>query len=162
MSSADIDRVDKGILYLLQQNARSHTTADIGEKVGVSSSTVANRINDLESAGVITGYFPSIDYEKTDLRHHVLAIATVPITEQGDTADDILSIAGVVSVRELLTSKQNLSIELVGHTQDDIERSLTALNETGVDVERMVMMKRHRFQPYDHFGKQYTSEAESR
>jgi len=162
MSSSDLDSVDKGILYLLQDNARSNTTADIGEKVGVSSSTVANRINDLEEAGVITGYFPSIDYEKTQLRQHVLAVATVPFADQGETADEILSVSGVVSVREILTSKQNLSIELVGHSRGDIEEALASLSDLGVEIERMEMMKRHRFQPYDHFGKQYTSEDDTR
>lgn len=46
--------MDTGILYLLQENARTNTTKRIGEPVGVSSSAVGNRIQKLEERGVIT------------------------------------------------------------------------------------------------------------
>jgi DNA-binding Lrp family transcriptional regulator len=45
MVSEEIDDTDKGIIYLLQQDARRRTVADISEQVGVSSSTVTNRID---------------------------------------------------------------------------------------------------------------------
>ena len=47
MASDELDNVDKGILYLLQQNARTNTTTTLGERVGVSSNTVGNRITKL-------------------------------------------------------------------------------------------------------------------
>ncbi|WP_312908269.1 Lrp/AsnC family transcriptional regulator [Natronosalvus caseinilyticus] len=53
LASEELDSVDKGILYLLQEDARNNTTNAIGEQVGVSSSTVANRITKLEENGEI-------------------------------------------------------------------------------------------------------------
>lgn len=78
-----LDDVDKGIVYLLQENARTNTTESIGETVGVSSSTVGNRSTNLEERGVITGYHPTVDYDKAGLDHHMVAIGTVPLEDQG-------------------------------------------------------------------------------
>ncbi|MFC7080563.1 Lrp/AsnC family transcriptional regulator [Halorussus caseinilyticus] len=59
MNDDSLDRTDTGILYLLQRDARSTATEEIGEKVGVAASTVATRIRDLETAGVVTDYKPT-------------------------------------------------------------------------------------------------------
>lgn len=157
MPSEGLDDVDKGILYLLQENARTNTTQSIGEKVGVSSSTVGNRIKDLEERGVITGYHPTVDYEKTGLDHHLLAIGTVPLDEQGTVADEILGVSGVVSVREFVSNTQNVAIELVGYSRDYIERTINDLNDLGVTIERIELMKRERTQPFNDFGKEHTT-----
>ncbi|WP_135822396.1 Lrp/AsnC family transcriptional regulator [Halostella litorea] len=156
-----LDNVDKGILYLLQQNARDNTTAGIAEKVGVSSSTVGNRIQKLEENGVITGYHPTVNYEKAGLDHHLLAIGTVPYGRRGTLGKQILAVSGVVSIRELLTNKQNVAIELVGYSRKYIESALDELKELGVTIERIEMMKRERTQPFDDLGKEYTTEGDT-
>ena len=153
-----MDPVDKGIIYLLQENARTNTTASIGEQVGVSSSTVTNRIQKLESEGVITGYHPSVDYGKAGLDHLFVVVGTVPFDEQSDVVDDIMSVAGVVSVRELLSNDQNVSIELVQHTREKLEASLRELDRLGVDIERFELLKRERTKPYNHFGEEFTDQ----
>lgn len=161
MSPSELDNVDKGILYLLQQNARSNTTTEIADKVAVSSSTVGNRITKLEETGVIRGYYPLVDYQKSGLSHHLLLTATVPLEEQGAMADEIMNVVGVVSVRELLSNNANMSVELVGSDREDIERSLNELNDIGVEIERTEIMKRERLQPYNHFGKKFTTERDT-
>ncbi|AEN07600.1 putative transcriptional regulator, AsnC family (plasmid) [halophilic archaeon DL31] len=161
MASEELDPVDKGILYLLQEDARNNTTNAIGEQVGVSSSTVANRINKLEESGAITGYHPTIDYEQTGMGHHLLVIGTVPIDDQEEVVDDLVSVPGVVSVSELLTNNANLSIELVGQNRQEIEKSIDEMSELGVDIERMDMLKRIRAFPYNHFGKKFTNEDDT-
>lgn len=160
MDSTTLDDVDKGILYMLQQDARKNTTGDIGEAVGVSSSTVSNRIKKLEEEGLITGYHPTVDYEKAGLDNHMLAIGTVDFGERDRMMDEVMDVVGVVSVRDLLTNKQNLSIELVGYDRQDLEQSLTELNAIGVDIQRTEMMKREKRKPYNHFGKEYVDEGE--
>ena len=158
MVADELDNVDKGILYLLQEDARTYTTTDIGEKVGVSSSTVGNRINKLQDMGVIQGYHPLIDYEKAGLGHHLLIGATVPFEDQEEIVDEIVSVPGVVNVRELLSNNDNLEIVLVARDTQDIEASVEKLNSHGVDIERIDMLKRERENPYNHFGKEYTYE----
>lgn len=161
MVSSELDNVDKGILYLLQENARTNTTTDIGEKVGVSSSTVSNRIKKLEDQGIVTGYHPTVDYEETGMDHHLLIIGTVPFEEREAVADEIMDVSGVVCLRELLLDTANLTIELVGRAQEDMEQAIAELNSIGVDIERMAMLNRERTQPYNHFGKQYVNEEDT-
>lgn len=156
MAPDEIDNTDKGIIYLLQQDARKRTVADIGEQVGVSSSTVTNRIDRLEEQGVIKGYHTIVDYAKAGLGHHLLITATVPISEKEELIDEIMEVSGVVTVRELLTNNENLSLELVGRTQEDIEESLEDLDSLGVHIERMEIMKQEQAQPYNHFGQEFT------
>jgi Lrp/AsnC family leucine-responsive transcriptional regulator len=55
-----LDRIGRNILAALQENARM-SLARIGEKVGLSSPAVAERIRKLEAAGVIRGYHACID-----------------------------------------------------------------------------------------------------
>lgn len=158
MRRNELDNVDKGILYLLQENPRYNTTTDIGEKVGVSSSTVGNRINNLEEQGIITGYHPTINYEKTGLDHHLLIIGTVPLEEQEARANEFMKVDGIISVRELLTNKGNIMIELVGRNQEEVEEIINQLNSVGIIMERMEIMKTERVRTFDHFGKEYTTE----
>lgn len=154
-----IDEIDRGIIYLLQDNARSHTTSSIADKVGVSSSTVANRISKLESNDVITGYQPTVDYGKAGLDHHLLVHGTVPFEDRDDIADRVLEVAGVVNVRELLSSEGNVLIEAAGESREDVEATLESIHEAGVVIERTDLVKRERSKPFDEFGKQFTTDS---
>ncbi|QLG29027.1 AsnC family transcriptional regulator [Halorarum halophilum] len=149
---AGLDQVDRGILYLLQRDARNSTTAGIGEALGVSSTTVGNRINNLENENVITGYLPTVDYERMGLDHHLLVVATVPFGDRERLADEALEVRGVVNVRELLTHRRNLTVELVGTARSDVEAALTELGELGLEIASVDMLKRELDQPVDHFG----------
>ncbi|WP_293026987.1 Lrp/AsnC family transcriptional regulator [Natronococcus sp.] len=66
MASEELDEVDRAILYLLQEDARFNSAADIAGKVDVTANTVRNRIQRLEERGIIRGYIPLIDYEQAD------------------------------------------------------------------------------------------------
>lgn len=148
----DLDSVDRGILYLLQRDARNTTTTGIGEAIGVSSTTVGNRINRLENEDVITGYLPTIDYEAVGLDHHLLVVATAPIADRERLADEALQVRGVVNVRELLTHHRNLTLELVATERRHVEAALAELGELGLDLVRIDMLKRELDRPVDRIG----------
>jgi len=61
-----LDKLDKGILRLLQENGRETYDA-IGEKVGLSSSAVLRRVKRLEEAGVIDRYVALVRPEAVGL-----------------------------------------------------------------------------------------------
>lgn len=61
-----LDKLDKGILRLLQENGRE-TYDVIGEKVGLSSSAVLRRVKRLEEAGVIDHYVALLKPEAVGL-----------------------------------------------------------------------------------------------
>jgi len=61
-----IDEIDRQILNILQQNART-SNADIARQVGMAPSAVLERIRKLETRGVIRGYEARIDPEALGL-----------------------------------------------------------------------------------------------
>ena len=158
MPSDELDAVDRGILFLLQEDARNVTTKTMGEKLGVAPSTVANRLQKLENEEVVRGYRPDVDYERTQFDHHLIVVGSAPPGDRGDLAEDALDVEGVVNVREFATAEQNLSMELVGQSQCDLERSIDDVCELGIAVDRTEILKRDLRQPFDEFGREFTSE----
>lgn len=61
-----IDAIDRKILRVLQEDA-SLSVADIGERVGLSSTPCWKRIQKMESEGIITGKVALVDQDKIGL-----------------------------------------------------------------------------------------------
>ena len=152
----DLDNIDRGILYMLQEDARNTTSEDIADKTGVSASTIRNRLERLEDDGVIRGYHPEIDYEAANLPLRVMFVITAPPKQRSDTVNKLLDVQGVIDVREMVTGKRNIQTEVVGRDTSDIVRITDAIHDLGVEVESSEIMKRRRVQPFNHF---YFSEA---
>lgn len=147
----ELDNVDRGILHLLQVDARNTTAQDIADTVGVSPSTVRNRISRLEGEGVIKGYHPEIDYEAAKLPLQVLFVITAPPTKRSEFAEQLLDVKGVVDVREMLTGVRNIHVEVVGTNTMDITRITDAIHALGVEIESSEIVTTHRVQPFNHF-----------
>lgn len=158
MAPENLDRIDQGILQLLQSDARNVTTEEIGERVGVAASTVASRIKRLEEAGVVTGYRPAIDYDESGFDQHLLVVGTAPPDERGSLAERAAEVTGVVRVSELATDEENVTVEVVGESQTEIERRLEALTDLGIGVARTEVLKRRFDRPFDSFGEQYVTD----
>lgn len=149
--SGELDGVDRGILYLLQRDARNTTAQEIADQVGVSASTVRNRIADLEARGVIEGYYPAINYEAANFPLRVMFVVTAPPTDRSSFVDRLLGIRGVIAVREMITGHRNIHVETIGTDTVDITRLTDAIHELGVTIESSEIMKQSRTQPFDHF-----------
>jgi DNA-binding Lrp family transcriptional regulator len=152
----DLDNVDRGILYMLQEDARNTTSEDIADKTGVSASTIRNRLDRLEGDGIIKGYHPEIDYEAANLPLRVMFVITAPPKERSDIVSQLMDIQGVIDVREMITGTRNIQTEVVGRDTSDIVRITDAIHDLGVEVESTEIMKRRKIQPFNHF---YFSEA---
>lgn len=149
--AGDLDNVDRGILHLLQKDARNTTAQEIAEKTGVSASTIRNRIDQLEEDGVIVGYHPEIDYEAANLPFRVLFVVTAPPTERSEYVAKLLDIKGVVDVRETLTGRRNIHVEVVGTSTSDVTRMTDAIHNLGLEIESSDIMKQRQVQPFNHF-----------
>lgn len=147
----ELDNVDRGILHLLQLDARNTTAQDVADKTGVSPSTIRNRIDQLEADGVITGYFPSIDYEAANISLQVLFAITAPPTERADAVDQLMDTKGVVEVRETVTGNRNIYAEAIGTSTADISRITDTIHDMGFEVESSEIIKQRQSQPFDHF-----------
>lgn len=61
-----LDETDFRILEMLKEDARV-SLADISREIGLSSPSVKDRIDKMETEGVILGYRPLLDYSKLGL-----------------------------------------------------------------------------------------------
>ena len=152
----DLDNVDRGILYMLQTDARNTTSEDIADKTGVSASTIRHRLERLKADGIIKGYHPEIDYEAANLPLRVMFVITAPPKERSAMVNQLMDIQGVVDVREMITGTRNIQTEIVGRDTSDVVRITDAIHNLGVEVEGSEIMKRQKVQPFNHF---YFSES---
>lgn len=149
----ELDDIDKGILYLLQRDARGITTEQMGERVGVSASTIRNRIEKMEEAGIIRGYYPDVDYDKAGLQLYVEIICSAPNPKREELAREAREVSGIVAIREVLNGKENIQIDAVGTESDDVARITDELSDLGLEVVNTKIIKETYTQPFNHFGR---------
>ena len=152
MSDEELDEVDRAILHALQEDARNNTNADISDFVGVSPSTVGNRIRRLEERGVIKGYRPDIDYELAGFPLRVLFVCSVPITERRSFVDQLLEVDGVVNVREMMTGEHNIHVQVVVQSNDELTSIAQQVDDLGLTVNEEILMKGEYSRPSIRFG----------
>ncbi|GAB3540690.1 Lrp/AsnC family transcriptional regulator [Noviherbaspirillum agri] len=83
MSKIDLDKIDRKILAILQQDGRL-TNQEIAERVNLSPSPCLRRIRRLEEAGVIRQYVALLDPDKLGLG--LLAYVNVRLEKHNDAA----------------------------------------------------------------------------
>ncbi|WP_255169165.1 Lrp/AsnC family transcriptional regulator [Natrononativus amylolyticus] len=154
-----LDRTDMAILHLLQTDARNATTEEIGERVGLSSSSVATRIRALEDEGIITGYAPVIDYEAAGFDHHVLIRATVPDDDRDSIVENAIEISNIIALRELVTNEGNVLVEVISPTQEGVEAAIAELNDLEIEVLDTELLKTEFTQAFGAFGEKYVVES---
>jgi Lrp/AsnC family leucine-responsive transcriptional regulator len=89
-----IDKIDRQIVSLLQTDARLSNAA-LAEKVGLSTSTVHERVKKLEKKGIIKGYVAVVDAEalgKPIIAFIRLTVACSASTDYLDSKNSVVSI----------------------------------------------------------------------
>jgi Lrp/AsnC family leucine-responsive transcriptional regulator len=79
-----MDAVDRQLIQALRENGRA-SYAELGRLVGLSGPSVTDRINRLETAGVITGYRATVDARSLGLG--VTALIGIQLTDATDHED---------------------------------------------------------------------------
>ena len=87
-----MDRLDKSILSILQENARI-SNVELSERISLSASACLRRVAQLEKDGLITGYHANLSLDK--LGHSVLVL--VHITLQGQSKEMLSDFEAAVS-----------------------------------------------------------------
>lgn len=151
MDESPLDDIDRGVLHLLQEDARNNSATHIGEQVGVTSTTVANRIEALETEGIIRGYYPDIDYEQAGMPLRMLFVCTADPDKREELAEQALNVRGVITVRQLLAGQRNVHIDVVANTTEDLERLTNTLHEIGLEIVSSELTKEMTIQPWNHF-----------
>lgn len=153
MKQGKPDDLDKHIIHALQKDARHTSSGDIAEKIGISPSTVRNRLQQLEETEIITGYHVGIDYEKMGFQLYAKIVCTAPIAEREQLAKEALEVSGVAAVREIMTGHENIYINVVGTDHDDLNRITRDLDELGLEVSNEQIIRNEYVCPYHGFAR---------
>ena len=117
-----MNAVDKKILKLLSVNARIENE-DIAAVLDITADEVANRIADLEKAGVICGYKSVIDWEKveTDSVSAIIELKVTPKAGFGfeEVAARVAKYPEVESVY-LMSGAYDLNVVVKGKTFHEV------------------------------------------
>ena len=147
-TTSPLDDIDRAILSRLQRDARHTTATEIAAEIDVSPNTVRNRISRMESEQIIIGYQPTIDYERADFPLKILIVCSAQIDERTAFAEEAADVPGVVNVRELMRGTENVRIEAVGTSSDDITRIVTDLSRIGLVVSDEILIKNEYVSPF--------------
>jgi DNA-binding Lrp family transcriptional regulator len=119
-NEASLDQADLEILKALQEDSRQTYTA-IGKRLGITHSTVYDRIRKMERQKVIRNYTTFIDLEKVGVKH-ILAIVTV-YTDPKETervAEKLAKSPEVLEVYTSLSDELLIMAKIVAATQEDL------------------------------------------
>ncbi len=154
MSSKPLDDVDRGILHLLQKDARNLTPVDMAEELPVSAGTVRNRIERMEERGILRGYVPTLDYGAAGFPLTIVFTCTAPVDRQVELAERALQTHRVVNVRELLSSQGNVEVVAVATDLSDITSTASELIDLGFEIEMQRLLRHEHVRPFNHFGEE--------
>jgi DNA-binding Lrp family transcriptional regulator len=151
MKNGELDGVDRRILYHLQRDARRVSSSDIGEKLGLSPSTIRTRLNKLEDSGIVRGYHVDIDYELAGYPLYTKIVCTGRVPDRDDLANRARDVRGVTAVREIMTGKRNVYVNAIGRSHDDLNRIARELDGLGLDIVDEQLIRDEYVCPYHGF-----------
>src|ERR1700741_318451 len=119
----ELDRYDRAIVRLLQQDARITNTL-LAEKVSLSESACLRRVRALEQAGLIQGYTALIDQHKAGFPVNVFVSITLDRQSQAGLEAFESAVRRVPEVMEcyLMTGEYDYLLRLVVADMADFER----------------------------------------
>ena len=118
-----IDDIDKKILMILQENART-SNAQIGRELGLAPSGIHERIKKMEQKGVINGYHARLDRKK--LGFGVTAFMFVKTYDRVGSVASASRLAAIDEVLEVhhIAGEDCYLVKLVCEDNEDMGRLL--------------------------------------
>ncbi|HEX5207301.1 MAG TPA: Lrp/AsnC family transcriptional regulator [Steroidobacteraceae bacterium] len=122
-SSMDLDRYDRAILRLLQQDARI-TNARLASEVNLSESACLRRVKALEESGLIEGYTALISQQKAGYAVNVFVSITLDRQSQSGLTAFETAVRKIPEVMEcyLMTGEHDYLLRVVVADLADFER----------------------------------------
>ena len=119
-AAAELDDIDRKILRTISREGRI-SNADLGAKVGLSSSPCWTRVRRLEMAGVIRGYIAEIDLAKLGVPEVAIVEVTLDRHDDAIVEDFGRAVAQIPEILEvyLMTGEYDYLIKVaVSDTRD--------------------------------------------
>ncbi|UJW33742.1 Lrp/AsnC family transcriptional regulator [Saccharothrix sp. AJ9571] len=141
-----MDALDRRIIAALRLNGRA-TYAELGRTVGLSASSVHERVGKLEAAGVITGYHAVVDPSTVGLG--VTALVGIQPTDTAADDDVAEALGSLVEVESCyaVAGDEAFVVKVRVSTVDQLERTLGRLRRIdGVARTRTTVVLSTRFE----------------
>jgi Lrp/AsnC family transcriptional regulator, leucine-responsive regulatory protein len=140
-----LDETGWHILQELQQNARISYT-QLGQRVGLSLPSVAERIGKMEEAGIITGYHAEVNLAKLGIP--VLAIVHLQGIGGQSCSRAVAQVSEIPEVLECsrVTGNDSIIVKVVATSLDHLARVIDQLSLSGIPTTSLIRakpMKRH-------------------
>jgi len=123
-----LDERDREIVAALQEDARA-TYAEVAQRVGLSASSVHDRVRKLEQAGVIRGYRAIVDPDALGLLITALVAATPLDPQQPDDLPDRLADFPEVEDCLSVAGEANYILKVRTRTTAELEDLIRRLRE---------------------------------
>jgi Lrp/AsnC family transcriptional regulator, leucine-responsive regulatory protein len=122
-----MDDVDRRLLAALRGNARA-TFAELARQVGLSAPAVHERVNKLESSGVITGYHAAID--PGALGRSMNALIGIFITDDADSDEVAAGLAALPEVEDcwFVAGEETFVVKVSSPDIGGLEHVIRAIN----------------------------------
>ena len=126
MRQVKLDKIDRKILFHLQENGRM-TNVELAQKAGISAPPCLRRVRALEEAGLVRGYHAVLDAQA--LGYGVTVFANVKLTSQAES--DLKQFETLIQswplVREchMLAGETDFLLKIVARDWDDYQHFLT-------------------------------------
>ncbi|HEX9411832.1 MAG TPA: Lrp/AsnC family transcriptional regulator [Actinomycetota bacterium] len=141
-----LDKRDEAILAALQRSGRA-TFAEIGKEVGLSPSSVHERVRKLEQAGIVRGYRAEVDPEAVGLLVTAL-VSVMPLDpkQPDDLPQWVLEFSEVEDCHSV-AGDENYILKVRTRTTTELEDFLRRLREkAGVQTRTTVVLST----PFEH------------
>lgn len=131
-----MDKIDRKLLQLLQDNAR-YTLKQLSERVYLSSPAVAARIEKLEEMGIITGYHADVSLEK--MGYHITAFINLDMEPKHKASflPFIQSIPNVIECNTVSGSSSQL-MKVSFPTTNELDQFIGKLQKFGTTETQIV------------------------
>lgn len=131
-----IDKIDRKILALLQENART-PLKHLAAKVFLSSPAVSSRIERLEKKGVITGYHASIDPAALD--YHIKAFVNLTLTpKEKENFLEFIKQCPNVTECHCITGHCSMIMKVLFSTTEELNKFIDHLQQFGVAETQII------------------------
>jgi len=150
--SYEPDDIDRRILYRLMEDARHTSATELADELGVSDGTIHNRIDRLESEGIIRGYQAMVNFERAGGHLVGIFLCTVPAADRERLAMAARSIPRVTDVRILMAGKRDLQVVAVGENTEDLRNIARELSALDIGIEDEELLQTELRSPYEPFG----------
>ncbi|BAK78611.1 transcriptional regulator, AsnC family [Pseudogulbenkiania sp. NH8B] len=124
-----MDKFDHKILAALHENARL-SFAELARRVNLSAPAVADRVDKLERAGIITGYHVGVDLARLGFPIQCVIELTVKHLEFYAVLEKLKDVPGIVSC-ESITGSSGLLLKVAVDTMAALQTLIAELMQYG-------------------------------